>query len=547
MNKKVLENKIIYQIFPRSFYDANDDGDGDLQGIIKKIPYLANLGINAIWLCPIYSTKFVDAGYDVLDYKNVWKQFGTLADFKKLQKVAQKNGIDIIMDIVINHVSSDHVWFKKALESKNNKEHDYFIWRDNLSEEEKKAESLFGGSAWEYIPHLNRYYFHLFSKEQVDLNWNNPKMIDAMVDVVDFWYKLGVKGFRIDAIKHIAKDFKTLESNPAFAWCSGAVKFLKEFNKKAFGDKPDAYTFGEASSITADEVLKYASGKQKVADNYYNFAWWWIGWGKLGRNEYNPNWEIKAFADSQKPFQENLKIKPYMITNFLSNHDTSRSISRWGDTDFFFEESAKSHAMLLFMLKGIPCIYYGEEIGLLNTKFSDISEFRDCDSFNFYDKYVKQDKVFSDKEFLRNSNINSRDAGRSLMQWDNSINAGFNLGFETWFNLGSNQEKINAKDQIKDKNSIFNFYKKLIYLRKNELNSILIHGTSEINCDSKTNLITIKRVYKTKKLTVLINMTNREIKLNKLPQGSVILSTYNLENVVIDSKLRPYESIAILK
>ncbi|QGZ97220.1 sucrase-isomaltase [Mycoplasma sp. NEAQ87857] len=539
-----LEDKILYQIFPRSFYDANNDGDGDLRGIIEKLPYLKDLGINGIWLCPTYKTNFVDAGYDVLDYKSVWQQFGSLEDFKEMTAKASTLGIDIIMDIVLNHVSNEHDWFVKACASVDNVEHNYFIWKDQLSEQEAKAQSIFGGSAWEYVPSVNKYYFHLFAKEQVDLNWKHPDTIKAMVEVIDFWYDLGVKGFRLDAIKHVAKTFDEVENNPMFAWCNGAVEFLKEFNQLAFSNKPDAYTLGEASGITADELIKYGTGENKVSDNYFNFSWWWIGWGKeTGRNGYDANWDVKQFAYQQKPFQENKAILPSMFTNFLSNHDTSRSVSRWGDEGLFREMSAKTHALMLMTLKGIPCIYYGEEIGLLNTHFANRSEFRDCDIANGFSALVDQNKVYSESEMLLYCNINSRDAGRSLMQWNNEVNAGFNSGATPWINLGRNSNTINAKAALEDKDSIFYFYKELIQMRKEQFHDLLVYGESTIDVDDQ-NLITITRTNQDQKLVAYINMTNKELAINPIA-GQQLLSSYK-DNKEVKAKLRPYESILVL-
>ncbi|WP_117274925.1 alpha-amylase family glycosyl hydrolase [Mycoplasmopsis edwardii] len=540
-----LEDKVFYQIFPRSFYDSNNDGDGDLKGITKKLGYLKKLGINGIWLTPTYSTNFVDAGYDVLDYKSVWEQFGTLEDFKEMSAKAKKLGIDIIMDIVLNHVSNEHDWFKKATESRNNKEHNYFIWRDQLTEEEKKAQSIFGGSAWEFVPSVNRYYFHLFSKEQVDLNWEHPDTIAAMVDVINFWYDLGVRGFRLDAIKHVAKTFDEVDKNPYFAWNKGAVEFLKKFNELAFSDKPDAYTLGEASGITADELLKYGSGESKVSQNYFNFAWWWIGWGKqTGRNGYDANWNYKEFAYQQKPFQENEAIKPYMFTNFLSNHDTSRSISRWGDEGLFREEAAKTHALMLLILKGIPCLYYGEEIGMLNIKFNDRSEFRDVDIKNGFQGLVDDNPVYSEDEFIKYLNINSRDAGRGLMQWTKGKNGGFNKNRTPWIKNGRNKEEINVYAALKDKESIFYFYKNLIELRKNKFRDVLVEGTSKIDVDNN-GVIIIERQYGDDHLVAYINATNKEINLQK-GNGSQILSTYKDKKEPVNT-LRPFESILIKK
>ncbi|WP_027121489.1 alpha-amylase family glycosyl hydrolase [Mycoplasma leonicaptivi] len=540
-----LEEKILYQIFPRSFYDSNNDGDGDLKGITQKLPYLKKLGINGIWLCPTYKTNFVDAGYDVLDYKSVWEQFGTLEDFKEMTDKARKYGIDIIMDIVLNHVSNEHEWFKKACESTQNIEHNYFIWREKLSDEEKQAQSIFGGSAWEYVDSVKKYYFHLFAKEQVDLNWSHPDTIKAMVDVINFWYDLGVRGFRLDAIKHVSKTFDDVQGNPYFAWNKGAVEFLKEFNTQAFANKPDAYTLGEASGISASELLQYGTGEQKVSDNYFNFAWWWIGWSnKTGRNGYDANWDYKQFAYQQAPFQENTKISPELFTNFLSNHDTSRSISRWGDENIFREEAAKTHGLMLMTLKGIPCIYYGEEIGLLNTNFESRKAFKDVDIANGFASLVDRDKVYSEEEFIKYLNINSRDAGRSLMQWTSGKNAGFNKGQKPWINLGRNKDVINVSKALKDPNSIFYFYKNLISLRKTKFKKLLIEGLSKIEIDENGVLI-ITRSLKQEKLISLINLTNKELTLNEI-NGEQIISTYK-DNKKPFGTLRPFESILVYK
>ncbi|VEU71080.1 alpha-amylase family glycosyl hydrolase [Mycoplasmopsis glycophila] len=545
MTKKQLKDKVLYQIFPRSFYDSNNDGDGDIKGITLKLDYLKELGIDGIWLCPTYETNFVDAGYDVLDYKTVWKQFGTLEDFKELTREAKKRNIDIIMDIVLNHVSNEHEWFKKACESRDNKEHDYFIWRDELNEDERNAKSIFGGEAWEYVPSVNRYYFHLFAKEQVDLNWANETTAKAMAEVIDFWYDLGVRGFRLDAIKHVAKNFAEVKDNPAFAWCDGSVDFLKTFNKLAFSNKPDAYTFGEASGISAQELKKYGLSKDKVADNYFNFSWWWIGWGRqTGRNGYDANWDYREFVWQQKPFQEDESIPAESFTNFLSNHDTSRSLSRWGNETFFRKESAKTHALFLMALKGVPCIYYGEEIGMLNTIFNSRKEFKDVDIFNAFDDMVDKKKIYSESELLLYCNINSRDAGRVIMQWNDKVNAGFNGGHTPWIKMSRNKEEINVEKDKADSNSIFNFYKELIKMRKNELKLALVDGTSKIDLQ-EGGVIQVVREAQGQKVIAYINMTSKELAFDK-ENGKQILSTYD-DQKLVENKLRPYESILILK
>lgn len=539
-----LEDRVIYQIFPRSFYDSNNDGDGDLKGITAKLDHIKELGCNAIWLCPIYDTNFVDAGYDVLDYKNVWSKFGTLEDFNEMTTKAREKGIDIIMDIVLNHVSNEHDWFKKACESVENKEHNYFIWREKLSTEEQKAMSIFGGSAWEFVPSVNKYYFHLFAKEQVDLNWAHPDTIKAMSSVIDFWYDLGVRGFRFDAIKHIAKTFDNIDSNPAFAWCDGAVEYLKEFNKVALKGKEDAFILGESSGINVEETIKYGSGKDKVSDNFYNFCWWWIGWGRTGRNGYDANWDYRNFAKQFKEFQENEQIKPWMITNFLSNHDTSRSVSRWGSETFFRKESAKTHALLLMSAKGIPCIYYGEEIGLLNNIFSKREEFMDCDIHNGFAELVDQKKIYSESEMLKWCNINSRDSGRAIMQWDNSVNSGFNTGAKTWIKNCNRALEINVENDKKDPESIFNFYKTLINLRTEKFHDLFINGTAKVNLQ-KDGVIEVIRELNGQTMCFYINMTANELNFERV-NGELILSSYS-DNKNSEKYLRPYESIMILK
>ncbi|CAM9136208.1 alpha-amylase family glycosyl hydrolase [Mycoplasma marinum] len=536
------KDKVIYQIFPRSFKDANNDGDGDIKGITSKMEYLSNLGIDAIWLCPTYETNFADAGYDVKDYKAVWKQFGTLEDFKEMTQEAKKHGIDIIMDIVLNHVSDEHPWFKKACESVENIEHNYFIWRDKLSKDEEKAMSIFGGSAWEFVPSVNKYYFHLFAKEQVDLNWEHPDTIEAMADIIDFWYSNGVKGFRLDAIKHISKVFPEGNEND-FSWGPTAVPQLQKFNEIAFKDKDDAFILGESSGITLEEAIKYGTGKDKVSTNYYNFSWWWLGWGETGRNGYDPEWNYKKFVEEIKPFQESELVNPELMTNFLSNHDTSRAISRWGNEGVFWEESAKSLAMMLFVMKGIPCIYYGEEIGMLNPRFKNRSEFKDVDALNAYRDLVEKQGYYTEEEMTKYLSINGRDNCRTPMAWNDKENAGFNDGAKPWIKVGYGYRDINVESQINDEKSIFNFYKKIISIRKSEkFRDILIDGTSKVELLPSGAFKVVRTSKKTnKKIVTLINIRDRKLKLESI-KGKRIISSWN-DKKPFKGQLRPYESI----
>ncbi|NQZ66047.1 MAG: sucrase-isomaltase [Mycoplasmatales bacterium] len=545
MKQKLWKNKVIYQIFPRSFYDSDNDGNGDIRGIINKLNYLSDLGIDAIWLCPVYDTDFADAGYDVKNYKSIWKIFGDLNDFEELTRKAKLLNINIIMDIVLNHVSSKHPWFKKACLSSKNIEHNYFIWRDKLSKNEK-ANSIFGGSAWEYVKSVDKYYFHLFSKEQVDLNWEHPDTIKAMADIIDFWYKLGVRGFRLDAIKHISKVFPDGKNND-FSWGPTAVKQLQKFNEIAFKDKKDIFILGESSGISKAEAIKYGTGKQKISSNFYNFAWWSIGWGKeTGRNGYDPSWDYKDFLLKMKSFQESKKIPPDLMTNFLSNHDTSRAISRWGDENIFHNESAKTLALLQFSLKGIPCIYYGEEIGMLNPKFLSKNEFKDVDALNAYKLLVGKRKIYSDSEMTKYLNINGRDNSRTPMSWSDDINAGFNDGHLPWIKNGFDYKTNNVKKQLKDKDSILNFYKKIIKIRNsNKYKKILVDGESKMQL-LNNGAFKITRKYNDKKIIVIVNLQKIYVKFKNLDYGKKIISSWS-DNKKSKNILRPYESIMFLE
>ncbi len=542
MKENILNwaNKVIYQIFPRSFKDSNNDGNGDLRGIISKLDYLENLGIDAIWLCPVYETEFADAGYDVLDYKKIWSTFGTIEDFKFLVEEAKKRNIEIIMDIVLNHTSNKHQWFLKAIESEKNKEHNYYIWTDKPGDEE----SIFGGSAWEYVPSLNKYYFHLFAKEQVDLNWESDFTIDAMVDVIDFWYNLGVRGFRLDAIQHVHKE--TNNGNFSHSFGSKMVEYLQKFENKIYETKKDVFFIGEASGIQPNTVLKYAQGKDKIADNFYNFGSWWIGWGKeTGRNGYDANWKISDFANPAiLEYQNNKEIKNYMITNFMSSHDTARSISRWGDEKLFWEESAKSLALYQFSLKGIQTVLYGEEIGLKNPIFHSRKDFRDVDALNAYRIFVDEKKKYTEQEMTRFHNINSRDNSRIPMVWNKKENFGFNEGKKTWIKKSGYYLNSSVEEQERKEDSILNFYKNIIKLRK-KFSSVLIDGEAQMEL-LENEVIKVTRFSNDQKIVSLINLTNKEKTIDSFNNREILLNTYS-DKKGIENILRPYQSIMFLE
>ncbi|OYD26439.1 oligo-1,6-glucosidase/alpha-glucosidase [Mycoplasma testudineum] len=536
MDIKQWKDKIIYQIFPRSFKDSNDDGNGDINGIISKLDYLQDLGVNVIWLTPIYKTEFADAGYDVFDYFKVWEKFGTISDFKKLSKECKKRDIEIMMDLVLNHVSTKHEWFKKAIADPNSKEFNYFIWSDKPD----SSESIFNGSAWEYVESVNKYYYHLFAPEQADLNWANQDVVDAMAEVVNFWNKLGVNSYRFDAIQHVHKEIVNGENIHSFG--SKMVKYLQALRKKIEKNNNNVFILGEASGIDPSKNIKYANGKEKIADSFYNFSWWWIGWNKkTGRNGYDHDWKVSDFANPGAiEYQNNETIKPWQLVNFLTNHDTSRAISRYVKDAKFWNQAAKSLALFTFVQKGIPAFNYGEEIALSNAIFNDRSEFRDVDVANSFKVFVDQNKIYTENEMRVAHIINSRDNSRLPMVWDNvSEYHGFS-SVKPWVKFSQNHNSTSVEKQLKDPQSVLHFYKKLIQLRKDSIyKNILIDGKSNFSVED--GIFVITRTLKNKSIKAFINLDNVIVKKNYDP-NKVILSSYNdsEENV-----LREYESILI--
>ncbi|AAT27883.1 alpha-amylase family glycosyl hydrolase [[Mycoplasma] mobile] len=533
------QDKIIYQIFPRSFFDTSNDGNGDIKGIIKKLNYLSWLGVDALWLCPVYETEFADAGYDVLDYYKVWEKFGTLKDFKTLIKKAKELNIEIIMDIVLNHTSTSHEWFKKAIEDPTSKEFNYYIWQDKATDEK----SIFGSSAWEYVPSIKKYYFHLFSISQADLNWENPATIDAMADVINYWYTLGVKGFRLDAIQHIHKDFSEKDTS-FFSFGKKMTSLLQDLKSKI--DKEDIFLIGESSGIQPELIPNWTEGKNKIVDNFFNFSWWWIGWNQIsGRNGYNPDWSFKDFYSKQFiEYQESNKILDNAFTVFWSNHDTSRALSRWGNENIFWEESAKTLALFQFTLKGLMCIYYGEEIGMLNTFFDSKEELRDVDAINSFSFWVDEKKYYTENEMLRAHNINSRDNTRTPMLWDEKqVNFGFSKAKNTWIKLNQNSKNTSVEKQIKNPNSILNFYRKLIQLRKDsKFKNILLFGTSKVQTFNNFEVSSITREFNGEKIISYINLSSHSHSIVFPKNAEIILSSYSEQPFKIDY-LRAYESI----
>jgi len=536
MKRKWWQEAIIYQIYPRSFMDSNNDGNGDLKGITKKLDYLADLGINGIWLSPIYVSPMKDNGYDVKDYYDINPMFGSMGDFDELLEEAKKRNIYIIMDLVCNHTSTEHFWFKEAIKDKNSKYHDFYIFR----KEKDDKKSSFGGSAWKYVEELDEYYYHYFDESQADLNWANPNLREEVAKICKFWLDKGCKGFRLDAIELISKDIdKNIIANGPYIH-----KYLNELNLNAFSLYEDSFTVGEGWP-TIDICLDYTRPENKELSLLFEFETATLDWNFNGLGKYDP---IKVDHNRLKNvitnWQLGLKNKAWN-TIFLENHDLGRSVSRYGNDSKFLTESAKMLATLMFGLNGTIFLYQGEELGLPNPYFTDLNLYNDVDSITQYKDLVLESKVISHEKFMEGLLKNSRDNARCPMHWDNSINSGFNQGAKTWLHMNDKYKHINVENELNDNNSVLNYYKELIQLRKSAYKDVLIDGDFvrlnqyEVNED----MFVYKKTYKDKSILVIINLGENHIlyDYNLIINKKKIISNYKDNGNV----LRPYEAMIL--
>lgn len=554
MNKVWWKESVVYQIYPRSFKDSNNDGIGDLNGIIEKLDYLKELGIDVIWLSPVYQSPNDDNGYDISDYQQIMKEFGTMKDFDNMLEQAHKRGIKIMMDLVVNHTSDEHRWFIESKSSKNNPYRDYYIWRDGKNgKEPNNWGSCFGGSAWQYDKTTDMYYLHLFSKKQPDLNWDNPKVRDEIFDMMTWWCEKGIDGFRMDVISMISKDNDLPDGlgNGLYGDFSSYVingphvhDYLQQMNKEVLS-KYDLITVGETSGVTVDEAKKYASEDGTELNMVFQFEHMDLDGGESFKwNKRKVDLiELKKVLSK---WQKELEGKAWNSL-YWNNHDQPRIVSRLGnDSDKYREISAKMLATCLHMMKGTPYIYQGEELGMTNMSFESIDDFRDIESINAYNELTSNGIINKNNmmEFLR---YKSRDNARTPMQWDNTPNAGFTEG-KPWICVNSNYTKINAQEQIKRKDSVFNYYKQLIRLRKQ--NPIIVYGIYDLFLADDPNLYIYTRTYENDKLFVVCNFTDKEVNFNlpdEFKKSIVLVSNYEQNNIFKNSILKPYEAVVLKK
>ncbi len=536
-----------YQIYPRSFKDSNGDGIGDIKGIISKLDYLKDLGIDLIWICPIYKSPNDDNGYDISDYQNILDEFGTMEDFDLLLKEVHNRGMKLIIDLVVNHTSDEHEWFIESKSSRDNPKRDWYIWRDGKDNKEPNNwESIFKGSAWEYSKEREQYYLHLFSKKQPDLNWENEDVRKEIYKMINWWLDKGIDGFRVDAISHIKKEdglsdmdnpegLKYVSSFNKHMNVDGIHNYLKELNEETF-KKYDIMTVGEANGVAAEEAKDWVSEENGKFNMVFQFEHLHL-WGYEDEN----NFDVKAYKNVLTRWQNELKENGWNAL-FVENHDIPRVVSTWGNDKEYREESAKAFGVTYFLQKGTPFIYQGQELGMTNVKFECIDEYKDISTINSYNERIESG--ISEEEALKEVWAVSRDNSRTPMQWDNSKNAGFTDGIP-WIKVNENYKEINVEKEERDENSVLNFYKKLIKLKKS--NKTLIYGKYNLILEDDENIFAYTRVLDDEKFLIIGNLTNKESKYN-YDEENLEYSNLLLNNYVVDYHdslnkftLKPYE------
>ena len=545
---------VIYQIYPRSFCDSNGDGIGDIEGIISKLDYLKRLGIDIIWLSPIYESPNDDNGYDISDYQNIMREFGNMKDFDQLLEQAHIRNIRIIMDLVVNHTSDEHPWFIESRKSKENPYRDFYIWKEGKDgREPNNWGSWFGGSAWEYDDATDMYYLHIFSKKQPDLNWDNDKVRQKIYEMMRWWLEKGVDGFRMDVISLISK-------NPAFPdgeihglygdlapYCAHGPhvhEYLKEMNREVLSQY-DIMTVGETSCVTLEEAKKYAGEDRQELNMVFQFEHVDNGSGDYGKWT-TEKYDFKEFKRIMIKWQEELQGKAWNSL-FLGNHDQPRSVSRFGnDNPAYRETSAKMLATCLHMMQGTPYVYQGEELGMTNVYFDKLEDYRDIESINFFTE-LTESGLMTPEYMMKCLMLRSRDNARTPMQWDDSEQAGFTDG-ESWIKVNPNYKEINAAQQLKDPNSIFHYYQKLISLRKEK--DIIVYGEFEPLYRDDEQIFAYTRKLDQEKLLTVCNFSERnaEMEIPEEFKGAECLIT-NLDRTVFEGKivLKPYEAFVLYK
>ena len=530
------KNVVVYQIYPKSFKDTNNDGIGDLKGIEEKIPYLNQLGVGAIWISPFFLSPMVDNGYDVQDYKKINPIFGTMEDFDNLKKTCDKYNIKIIVDFVANHTSDKHEWFQKALKNEE-KYKDYYVFTKDPIWEKK---SVFGGEAWEKVNN-DEYYLHSFAVNQPDLNWENPNVRKEFKEIMNFWIDKGIGGVRFDVIDDIGKNLdRDLIKKGIYIDIEKLHSFVKEWRNESKWNQEDLLTVGESWDSSTDKAILYTNPERKELAMVFGFEHIMSNWNN------KPKWEAdkldlvkykKIISKWQKEIHNN-----GWLALFMSNHDLPRMISNFGDEKYRIE-SGKSLALVLHMLQGTPFIYQGEEIGMLNCKFNNLEEHDDIEIHQMYESIKKENGDYTKEQHLQYVAKMNRDNARTPMQWNKDLNSGFTNG-KPWLKINENYKEINVEDALKDSNSLFYWYQKLINFRKdltNPISNVIINGDFELIDSENEKIFAYKRQYNNEELIVISNWSSDKVEF-KFNKENIILNNYDYIN---DNLLEPWQSILI--
>ncbi|ETJ20775.1 Oligo-1,6-glucosidase [human gut metagenome] len=547
MEKKWWKECVVYQIYPRSFKDSNGDGIGDLKGIIEKLDYLNYLGIDVIWLSPVYKSPNDDNGYDISDYQNIMDEFGTMKDFDELLRECHKRNIKIMMDLVVNHTSDEHSWFMESKKSKDNEYRDYYVWKEGTNgQPPNNWGSVFSGPAWQYDEETQMYYLHLFSKKQPDLNWENPKLRNEIYSMMKWWLDKGVDGFRMDVINFISKDqnFPNGENGDFGPYAMNGPRiheFLKEMKQMVLKEK-DLITVGEMPGVTVEQGNLYTGKDRDELNMVFQFEHMDIGNGEFGKWHKN-SFKLTELKRIMTKWQKGLENNGWNSL-YWNNHDQPRVVSRFGDDKKYWNKSAKMLATCLHMMQGTPYIYQGEEIGMTNVAFEKLSDYKDIEILNAYEDLVVK-KGRSHEEMMQGIYDRGRDNARTPMQWNDSENGGFTLG-TPWIKVNPNYKSINVEEEINNEDSILNYYKKLIKIRKD--NEIVVYGKYDLLLEESEEIYSYMRTLNNERLLVICSFSKEETTFN-LPSEveynskKLLIGNYDvcmdeqLENI----KLRPYE------
>lgn len=549
MNKQWWKEAVAYQVYPRSFNDSNNDGIGDLPGVIEKLDYLKDLGIDVIWLSPMYKSPNDDNGYDISDYKDIMDEFGTMHDFNQLLEGVHKRGMKLILDLVVNHTSDEHPWFIESKSRKDNPKRDWYIWKKPKSDgsEPNNWESIFNGSTWEFDEQTQEYYFHLFSKKQPDLNWDNPAVRNEIFDMMNWWFEKGIDGFRVDAITHIKKSFEAGDLSvpegktyaPAFDVDMnqpGIQTWLQEMKDKSLSQY-NIMTVGEANGVNpnnAEDWVGEDKGKFNMIFQFEHLGLW---------NTGDVKFDVKSYKTILNRWQKKLENVGWNAL-FIENHDQPRRVSTWGDDKTYWYESATSHAIVYFLQQGTPFIYQGQEIGMTNYPFESIETFNDVAVVNEYNIVKAQNGDTS--ALLEKHKMENRDNSRTPMQWNQNKNAGFS-DHQPWFPVNPNYQQINVAEQQDNPNSILNFYKAMIQLKKSD--DVYTYGKFDLVDTNNEQVFAYTRTLDDKQVLIVGNLTDQITSLNMpdyMSNHSNHILLHNYKDLAINmNALRPFEAFVL--